>query len=63
VDYFTEQICQEQGIALKRFNDSAMAVLKAQPWCGNIRELRNVVERLIILGDHEISGEMVKLYI
>ena len=63
VDYFTEQICQEQGIALKRFNDSAMAVLKAQPWRGNIRELRNVVERLIILGDHEISGEMVKLYI
>ena len=63
VDYFTEQICQEQGIALKRFNDSSLAVLKAQPWCGNIRELRNVVERLIILGDHEISGEMVKLYI
>ncbi|HOG36309.1 MAG TPA: sigma-54 dependent transcriptional regulator [Paludibacteraceae bacterium] len=63
VDYFTEQICQEQGIALKRFDDSAMAVLKAQPWRGNIRELRNVVERLIILGDHEISGEMVKLYI
>lgn len=63
VDYFTEQICQEQGIALKRFNDSAVAVLKAQPWRGNIRELRNVVERLIILGDHEISGEMVKLYI
>lgn len=63
VNYFTEIICQEQGIALKRFDDSAMEVLREQPWRGNIRELRNVVERLIILGDNDILGEIVTMYI
>ncbi len=62
VNYFTEQICAEQGWAKKTFDRSAIAALQERSWPGNIRELRNVVERLIILCGNNVSGEDVKLY-
>ncbi|MBO4622255.1 MAG: sigma-54-dependent Fis family transcriptional regulator, partial [Paludibacteraceae bacterium] len=55
VDYFCEQICSEQGIRGKSFDPDAVAALQARSWTGNIRELRNVVERLIILGGQTIT--------
>lgn len=62
VDYFTEQICGEQGWAKKEFNAEAVKALQTRMWTGNIRELRNVVERLIILCGNTITAEDVKLY-
>ena len=62
VDYFTEKISTEHGIAPKKFSDKAVKLLQEYDWTGNIRELRNVVERLIILGGKEISEEDVKLF-
>ena len=59
VDYFTEQICTEQGIQLKTFDQKAVKALQERTWPGNIRELRNVVERLIILGNQKITKEDV----
>jgi len=56
VEFFTQQICEEQGWAVKRFDKDAIAALQARHWPGNIRELRNVVERLIILSGTEISA-------
>lgn len=55
VEYFCEQICGEQGIKGKTFDPEAVAALQARSWTGNIRELRNVVERLIILGGQTIT--------
>jgi len=55
VEYFCEQICGEQGIKGKTFDPEAVAALQARNWTGNIRELRNVVERLIILGGQTIT--------
>ena len=62
VDYFTRQICDEQGIAPKTFDPSALTALQAQDWTGNIRQLRNVVERLIILAGNTITKEDVEAY-
>ena len=62
VDYFTEQICAEQGIALKTFDKEAIKALQTKNWTGNIRQLRNVVERLIILAGNKITAEDVNLY-
>jgi DNA-binding NtrC family response regulator len=62
VDYFTEKIATEHGTAQKKFSDKALKKLKEYDWTGNIRELRNVVERLIILGGSEVSEEDVKLF-
>jgi len=62
IEHFSEKIGAEQGIAPKRFSKKAIDLLKAYDWTGNIRELRNVVERLTILGDDEISEEDVKLF-
>jgi DNA-binding NtrC family response regulator len=56
VTFFTSQICEEQGWAVKTFSRDAIAALQARHWPGNIRELRNVVERLIILSGAEISA-------
>lgn len=56
VTFFTSQICEEQGWAVKKFSKDAIAALQARHWPGNIRELRNVVERLIILSGAEISS-------
>lgn len=62
VDYFAEQICGEQGIAQKSFEPAAIKALQAKNWTGNIRQLRNVVERLIILAGAKITKEDVELY-
>jgi DNA-binding NtrC family response regulator len=62
VQYFTEQICQEQGIATKSFEPEAIKALQQLDWTGNIRQLRNMVERLIILTGNEISADDVNLY-
>ena len=62
VEYFNEKIAQEQGSNKKEFTGEAMALLKDSEWRGNVRELRNVVERLIILGGKEITEEDVKLF-
>jgi hypothetical protein len=56
------EIAEEQGNTRKIFSDSAIKLLQEYDWTGNIRELRNVVERLIILGGQEISESDVKLF-
>ncbi len=62
VAHFTEQICGEQGIAVKTFDDGAIKALQDKQWTGNIRQLRNVVERLIILAGAKITKEDVEMY-
>ena len=62
VEYFTAQICAEQGIAVKSFEPAAIKALQQKEWTGNIRQLRNVVERLIILAGPKITKEDVDLY-
>ena len=62
VDYFAEQICGEQGIAKKTFDKEAIKALQGKTWTGNIRQLRNVVERLIILAGNKITKEDVEAY-
>ena len=57
---FCEEICSEYGMPTKKFSDGAMDALKALPWSGNIRELRNMVERLIILSDKTITESDVR---
>ncbi|MBQ4507346.1 MAG: sigma-54-dependent Fis family transcriptional regulator [Paludibacteraceae bacterium] len=59
VDYFTEQICREQGWKTKQFDKKAIEALQEKAWPGNIRELRNVVERLIILAGNTITAQDV----
>ncbi len=61
-EHFMEQIVEEQGIAAKTFSKEAIAELQKINWTGNIRELRNVVERLIILCDQKITGEDVTTF-
>ncbi|MBI6115811.1 sigma-54-dependent transcriptional regulator [Salegentibacter maritimus] len=62
IDYFSEKISTEHGTTKKEFTENALKTLKAYDWRGNIRELRNVVERLIILGGDKITEEDVKLF-
>ena len=61
-EYFTKQICAEQGWKEKSFSAAAIKALQQHDWPGNIRELRNVIERLIILAGDEISEEDVKTF-
>ena len=61
INYFTKKIATEQGVAKKEFLPEAIALLQEYDWTGNIRELRNVVERLIILGEQEVSVGDVNL--
>jgi two-component system nitrogen regulation response regulator NtrX len=60
--HFIEQVCGEQGIAPKKITDKAVAALQKLPWTGNVRELRNVIERLVILSGKEIGEGEVKAY-
>ena len=60
IEYFNNKISEEQGISVKKFNQKAISLLQKYNWTGNIRELRNVVERLIILGGKEITENDVK---
>lgn len=57
---FCEEICSDYGMPTKKISDGAVEALKALPWTGNIRELRNMVERLIILSDKVITESDVK---
>lgn len=59
---FCAEICNDYGMPVKKISDSAMEALKAMPWTGNIRELRNMVERLIILSDKVITDTDVRTF-
>jgi two-component system, NtrC family, nitrogen regulation response regulator NtrX len=61
-EHFMTMVCAEHGIARKAFSKDALGALKELNWTGNIRELRNIVERLIILGGHEISEGDVTMF-
>jgi len=60
--YFAELICNDMGMGLKEFLPEAVKALQSRSWPGNIREFRNVIERLIILGGKEISAADVKQF-
>ncbi|MGM0934544.1 MAG: sigma-54-dependent transcriptional regulator [Bacteroidota bacterium] len=62
VEYFGEKIANEHGTNKKHFTPEALKLLKEYDWRGNIRELRNVVERLIILGGNEVTEDDVKVF-
>ncbi|SFN64653.1 DNA-binding transcriptional response regulator, NtrC family, contains REC, AAA-type ATPase, and a Fis-type DNA-binding domains [Paenimyroides ummariense] len=62
IEHFAKKISEENGSAQKSFSADAINLLKEYDWTGNIRELRNVVERLIILGGKEISKSDVELF-
>ncbi len=59
VSHFVDLLSKEQGLEKKSFSDGAYTKLNAYPWTGNVRELRNVVERLLILGENPISSENI----
>jgi two-component system nitrogen regulation response regulator NtrX len=61
-DHFTNLLTLEQGLENKRFSSEALQKLKNYPWSGNVRELRNVVERLMILGDNPITPENINQF-
>jgi DNA-binding NtrC family response regulator len=62
INHFSAKISSEQGTIKKSFSDKAVKLLQEYDWTGNIRELRNVIERLIILGGNEVSEQDVKLF-
>jgi two-component system, NtrC family, nitrogen regulation response regulator NtrX len=62
-EHFNEMICGEYGQPKKEFTKDAVVALQNVDWTGNIREFRNVVERLLILCDKKITGEDVKMYV
>lgn len=61
-EHFLAMICADHGIAKKEFTTDALDALKQIDWSGNIRELRNIVERLVILCGHRINGDEVKMF-
>lgn len=63
IDKFLEDICSDYGITQKPIDDDAIKLLQEYDWTGNIRELRNVVERLVILSGKNITTEDVKSYV
>lgn len=63
VDHFLGMICDEQGVAKKSIDDAAIKELQAYNWTGNIRELRNVVERLVILSGKSITKKDVEQFV
>ena len=62
-DHFIEQICSETGMPVRDIDEDAMKLLVDKTWTGNIRELRNVVERLLILSGDRITASDVKAYV
>jgi two-component system nitrogen regulation response regulator NtrX len=62
VHHFSNLIAKEQGSLVKKFSSKALELLENYDWSGNVRELRNVIERLLILGDNEISEANVKMF-
>lgn len=63
VNYFIDQVSNESGMQPKSISDDAMKMLQDRSWTGNIRELRNVVERLMILGGNPVSPQDIKDYV
>ena len=63
LDHFTDKIATEQGNSKKSFSKEALKLLESYDWTGNVRELRNVVERLIILGESEVTVSDVKSFV
>ena len=61
-NHFIKMVCSDQGIPLKKFDNDALEALKKVDWTGNIRELRNIIERLVILCGPIISDDDVKMY-
>lgn len=61
-EHFLTMVCAEHGVARKSFTDDALLALQKTDWSGNIRELRNIVERLVILCGEKITGSDVKLF-
>ena len=62
IDHFTQTLSKEQGTENKSFSKDAVKILMDYPWTGNIRELRNVVERLMILGENPITENDIKQF-
>ncbi len=62
INHFTKIIAAQQGSTPKKFSNNAIKLLQDYNWTGNVRELRNIVERLMILGEEEISENDVKLF-
>ncbi|MBK6444728.1 MAG: sigma-54-dependent Fis family transcriptional regulator [Bacteroidetes bacterium] len=54
-EHFVKEICEDYGMPLKAFSADALQALQGKPWTGNIRELRNVIERLVILSDKKLQ--------
>ena len=63
VNYFIDQICYETGMARREVDTEAMRMLVDKTWTGNIRELRNVVERLLILSGSRITADDIRAYV
>ena len=63
IEHFSALICAEQGISTKTFDEEAVEILKNRAWPRNIRELRDIVERLIILCGNNITAEEVNMYV
>ena len=63
VKFFAAQVCGESGKPVREFSPEAIDLLRQRSWSGNIRELRNVVERLLILGGPTITPDDVRLYV
>jgi two-component system nitrogen regulation response regulator NtrX len=61
-DYFVKEICSDYGMTQKTFSPEALKELQKIEWTGNIRELRNIVERLVILSDKKITDKEVKTF-
>lgn len=63
VEHFIRHFCEEYGIATKKITKSAVKILQDLPWNGNIRELRNIIERLIILGGEKITDKDIQTFV
>jgi DNA-binding NtrC family response regulator len=63
VDFFVDQICAETGMPPREIDPEAMKMLVEKNWTGNIRELRNVVERLLILSGERVSADDIRAYV
>ncbi|MBK9541104.1 MAG: sigma-54-dependent Fis family transcriptional regulator [Bacteroidetes bacterium] len=61
-EHFVKEICEDYGMPLKAFSADALQALQGKPWTGNIRELRNVIERLVILSDKKITEKEVNTF-
>ncbi len=62
IDYFSKNIAEQHGNSQKSFHEDAIKLLQEYDWTGNVRELRNIVERLLILGGDVISENDVNLF-